>query len=153
MLIHHTNHYKMYRASNVNSTRLIDVSIYIYIHLCPLQPDGQTDGQNIYRIYKGNLHKKESELYLKYKPRKSCFCILHLCFLQPEGQIIHRIDAYPPDESSQKESELYIKQQTRKSCFIFLHFCHLQPDRKTKYLQNRCSQIMGIFTKKIGPLS
>ncbi len=50
-----------------------------------------------------------------------------------------------------KKSDFYLKQPPRKSCFFistFLPFIALPAERRTKYLQNRCSFLRGICTKK-----
>ena len=40
-----------------------------------------------------------------------------------------------------------------KNIFTFLPFVALPADRPEKYLQNRCSYVRRIYTKKIGLLS
>ena len=154
------NHHKKYQSSIVNSTREIDVSIYICIHLCPLQPDGQI----INRIYEHqsdeSSQKKNQTSILDSKRENHVFVFLHFCYLQPDGQtdgqIIHRIDKHKSDESSQKNQTSILNSRRENHVSVFFNISAICS------LTNRLTEKLSIeqirinqknLHKKIRPLS
>ena len=87
-------HKKKNKSSIFNSS--LENHVFVIFLFCHLQPDQQTDEQNIYRI---DAHREGKPVPKRIRPlilntsrENHVLVFLHLCLLQLDGHIIHKIN-------------------------------------------------------------